>query len=61
MTVHVVKVGDRYYLIGGGSAGVTHIADVPSDAVDPTSRRNGRRSGSIGMPCSACCKIPTIT
>ena len=35
MTVHVVKVGDRYYLIGGGSAGVTHIADVPSDVVDP--------------------------
>jgi flagellar biogenesis protein FliO len=35
MTVHVVKVADRYYLIGGGSAGVTHIADVPSDAVDP--------------------------
>ena len=34
-TVHVVKVGDRYYLIGGGSAGVTHIADVPSDVVDP--------------------------
>ena len=35
MTVHVVKVGDRYYLIGGGSAGVSHIADVPSDVVDP--------------------------
>jgi flagellar biogenesis protein FliO len=35
VTVHVVKVGDRYYLVGGGSAGVTHIADVPSDAVDP--------------------------
>ncbi len=34
-TVHVVKVGDRYYLIGGGSAGVSHIADVPSDVVDP--------------------------
>ena len=33
--VHVVKVGDRYYLIGGGSAGVTHIADVPADVVDP--------------------------
>ena len=33
--VHVVKVGDRYYLVGGGSAGVTHIADVPSDVVDP--------------------------
>ncbi|MDB5028430.1 MAG: hypothetical protein JWO66_2119 [Candidatus Eremiobacteraeota bacterium] len=35
VTVHVVKVGDRYYLVGGGSAGVTHIADVPADAVDP--------------------------
>ncbi|MBV8751208.1 MAG: flagellar biosynthetic protein FliO [Candidatus Eremiobacteraeota bacterium] len=34
-TVHVVKVGDRYYLIGGGSAGVTHIADIPADVVEP--------------------------
>ncbi|HZO92334.1 MAG TPA: flagellar biosynthetic protein FliO [Candidatus Baltobacteraceae bacterium] len=33
--IHVVKVGDRYFLIGGGSAGVTHIADVPSDVVEP--------------------------
>ncbi|MEO7040077.1 MAG: flagellar biosynthetic protein FliO [Candidatus Elarobacter sp.] len=33
--VHVVKVGDRYYLVGGGSAGVTHIADVPPDVVEP--------------------------
>ena len=35
VTVHVVKVGDRYYLVGGGSAGVTHIADVPPEAVEP--------------------------
>ncbi|MBV8750829.1 MAG: flagellar biosynthetic protein FliO [Candidatus Eremiobacteraeota bacterium] len=35
VTLHVVKVGDRYYLIGGGSAGVTHIADVPAEVVDP--------------------------
>ena len=35
VTLHVVKVGDRYYLVGGGSAGVTHIADVPADVVDP--------------------------
>jgi flagellar biogenesis protein FliO len=35
MTVHVVKVGDRYYLIGGGSAGVTHIADVDAAVVEP--------------------------
>ena len=33
--VHVVKVGDRYYLVGGGASGVTHIADVPADVVDP--------------------------
>ena len=35
VAVHVVKVGDRYYLVGGGSAGVTHIADVPPDTVEP--------------------------
>ena len=35
VTLHVVKVGDRYYLVGGGSAGVTHIADVSPDVVDP--------------------------
>jgi flagellar biogenesis protein FliO len=33
--VHVIKVGDRYYLIGGGSAGVSHIADVPAEVVAP--------------------------
>jgi flagellar biogenesis protein FliO len=35
VSVHVIKVGDRYYLVGGGSAGVTHIADVSPDVVDP--------------------------
>ena len=35
VTLHVVKVADRYYLVGGGSAGVTQIADVPADVVDP--------------------------
>lgn len=35
VTLHVVKVGDRYYLVGGGSAGVTHIADVDSAVVEP--------------------------
>ena len=34
-TVHVVKVADRYFLVGGGSGGVTHIADIPADVVDP--------------------------
>ena len=35
VTLHVVKVGDRYYLVGGGSAGVTHIADVDPAVVEP--------------------------
>jgi flagellar biogenesis protein FliO len=35
VTVHVLKVGNRYYLVGGGSAGVTHIADVPPEDVEP--------------------------
>jgi len=35
VTLHVVKVGDRYYLVGGGSAGVTHIADVDAAVVEP--------------------------
>jgi flagellar biogenesis protein FliO len=34
--VHLLKVGDRYVLVGGGSAGVTHIADVAADAVAPS-------------------------
>ena len=35
VTLHVVKVGDRYYLVGGGSAGVTHIADVDPAVAEP--------------------------
>ncbi len=34
-SVHVVKIADRYYLVGGGSAGVNLIADVPSEVVEP--------------------------
>ena len=34
-SVHVIKIADKYYLVGGGSAGVHHIADVPSDVVEP--------------------------
>ena len=34
-TLHVVKVGDRYFLVGGGSSGVTHVADLPADQVEP--------------------------
>jgi flagellar biogenesis protein FliO len=30
VTLHVVKVGESFYLVGGGSAGVTKIDDVPT-------------------------------
>ncbi|HKU66620.1 MAG TPA: flagellar biosynthetic protein FliO [Candidatus Baltobacteraceae bacterium] len=34
-TLHVVKVGERYYLIGGGSGHVNTLAEVPAESVDP--------------------------
>ncbi len=34
-TVHVVKVADTYFLVGGGSGGVTHIADLSPEVVEP--------------------------
>lgn len=34
VTVHVVRVGDRYYLVGAGSAGVARIDDVERDVVE---------------------------
>jgi flagellar biogenesis protein FliO len=34
-TLHVVKVGERYYLLGGGSGHVSTLAEVPSEQVEP--------------------------
>jgi flagellar biogenesis protein FliO len=34
-TLHVVKVGERYYLIGGGAGHVNTLAEVPAEHVDP--------------------------
>lgn len=34
-TLHVVKAGERYYLIGGGSGHVNTLAEVPSEQVEP--------------------------
>jgi flagellar biogenesis protein FliO len=31
VTLHVVKVGDRFYLLGGGSGGLTKIDEVPAE------------------------------
>lgn len=34
-TVHVVKIADRYYLVGGGSSGVSLISELPGDQIEP--------------------------
>ncbi len=34
-TLHVVKVADRYYLVGGGMGHLSLVGEVPADAVDP--------------------------
>lgn len=34
-TLHVIKVGERYYLVGGGSGHVNTLAEVPAEQVDP--------------------------
>ena len=35
VAVHVVKVADRYYLVGGGSAGVALLAELSREDVEP--------------------------
>lgn len=35
VTVHVVRVGDRYFLVGGGSAGVALLSELPADEIEP--------------------------
>ena len=34
-TLHVVKVGERFYLIGGGGGHVNTLAEVPAEQVEP--------------------------
>lgn len=33
--LHVIKVADRYYLVGGGSGNVSTLAEVPAEQVEP--------------------------
>jgi len=35
VAVHVVKVAERYYLVGGGSAGVSLLAELSREDVEP--------------------------
>src|SRR5579864_4611993 len=34
-TLHVIKVVDRYYLVGGGGGHVSTLAEIPSEQVGP--------------------------
>ena len=34
-TLHVVKVGEQYYLIGGGAGHVNNLGEVPAAQVEP--------------------------
>lgn len=34
-TLHVVKAGAKYYLVGGGSGHVGTLAEIPADEVEP--------------------------
>jgi len=35
VTVHVVRVADKYFLVGGGSAGVSLLAELPPEEIEP--------------------------
>lgn len=37
-TLHVIKVADRFYLVGGGSGHVSTLAEVPAEQVEPWMR-----------------------
>jgi len=35
VAVHVVRVGNRYFLLGGGNAGVALLSELPAEDVEP--------------------------
>ncbi len=35
VTVHIVRVADKYFLVGGGSAGVSLLAELPAEEIEP--------------------------
>jgi flagellar biogenesis protein FliO len=35
VTVHVLRVADTYFLVGGGAAGVALLAELPASEVEP--------------------------
>jgi len=35
VAVHVVRVAEKYYLVGGGTAGVALLAELPPEEIEP--------------------------
>jgi flagellar biogenesis protein FliO len=35
VTVHVVRVADKYYLVGGGTGGVNLLSELPASEIEP--------------------------
>lgn len=35
VTIHVVRVAGKYFLVGGGSAGVALLSELPASEVEP--------------------------
>lgn len=35
VTVHVVRVADKYFLVGGGSGGVSLLSELPAGEIEP--------------------------
>ena len=35
VSVHVIRVADKYFLVGGGTAGVALLAELPSAEIEP--------------------------
>ena len=34
-TIHVVKIGERYYLLGAGNNGVSMLTELPAGEIEP--------------------------
>jgi len=45
VTLHVIKVGERYYLIGGGAAGITKIDEIPAEIAQTCMEEQKRTLG----------------
>jgi flagellar biogenesis protein FliO len=35
VTVHVVKIAGKYFVVGGGTAGLSLLAELPANEVEP--------------------------